>query len=48
MTENSEEQFRHAMIGVADFANQHKFGIRFRQMVDEHGACGSSQAIARY
>lgn len=33
-----EEQFHHAMIGVADFANAHKFGIRFRQMIQQWGA----------
>ena len=25
-------------MGVADFANRHKFGIRFRQMIEEFGA----------
>ncbi len=29
-----ETQFHHAMIGVADFANTHGFGIRFRQMIE--------------
>ena len=33
-----EDQFHHAMIGVADFANAHKFGFKFRQMIQEHGA----------
>ena len=33
-----EEQFHHAMIGVADFANAHGFGIRFKQMIKRHGA----------
>jgi len=33
-----ENQFHHAMIGVADFANAHGFGIRFRQMVEQFGA----------
>ncbi len=33
-----EIQFHHGMISVADFAYQHRFGIRFRQMIDEHGA----------
>ena len=26
------------MIGIADFANAHKFGYRFRQMIGDHGA----------
>jgi hypothetical protein len=42
---NLEEQFHHAMIGVADFANQHKFGIRFRQMIDEHGAVDAAKRL---
>lgn len=33
-----ENEFHHAMIGVADYANLHQFGIRFRQMIDEFGA----------
>ncbi len=40
-----EKQFHHAMIGVADFANQHKFGFRFRQMIDEHGAVESAKRL---
>jgi hypothetical protein len=40
-----EQEFHHAMIGVADFANQHKFGIRFRQMIDEHGAVGAAKRL---
>ncbi len=32
-----ENEFHHAMIGVADFANAHGFGIRFRQMLGEYG-----------
>jgi hypothetical protein len=40
-----EIQFHHAMIGVADFANQHKFGIRFRQMIDEHGAVDAAKRL---
>ena len=40
-----EEQFRHAMIGVADFANQHHFGIRFRKMIKEHGAVEAAKRL---
>jgi hypothetical protein len=36
--ETINDQFHHAMMGVADFANRHKFGIRFRQMIEEFGA----------
>lgn len=39
-----EKQFHHAMIGLADFANQHHFGIRFRQLIDE---CGAVEAAKR-
>ena len=45
MIENLEKQFHHAMIGVADFANQHHFGIRFRQMIDEHGAVEAAKRL---
>lgn len=40
-----EKQFHNAMIGVADFANQHHFGIRFRQMIDEHGAVEAAKRL---
>ncbi len=40
-----ENQFHHAMIGVADFANQHNFGIRFRQMIEEHGAVEAAKRL---
>ena len=40
-----ETQFRHAMIGVADFAYQHKFGIRFRQMIEAHGAVDTARRL---
>ena len=40
-----EREFHHAMIGVADFANQHHFGIRFRQMIDEHGAVETAKRL---
>ena len=40
-----ENQFHHAMIGVADYANQHHFGIRFRQMIDEHGAVEAAKRL---
>lgn len=42
---NLEEQFHHAMIGVADFANQHKFGFRFRQIIDEYGAVEAAKRL---
>ncbi len=42
---NLENQIHHAMIGVADFANQHKFGIRFRQMIDVHGAVDAAKRL---
>jgi hypothetical protein len=38
-----EEEFHHAMISVADFANAHNFVIRFRQMIQEWSArCGEA------
>jgi hypothetical protein len=40
-----ENEFHHAMIGVADFANQHQFGIRFRQMIDEFGAVETAKRL---
>jgi hypothetical protein len=43
--ENLEDQFHHAMIGVADFANQHHFGIRFRQMLGEYGGVGTAKRL---
>ena len=33
------------MIGITDFANQHHFGIRFRQMIDEHGAVETAKRL---
>jgi hypothetical protein len=45
MMDNSEKLFHHAMIGVADFANEHKFGIRFRQMIEEHGAVEAAKRL---
>jgi len=30
---NLEEQFHQSMLGVADFANAHKFGFKFRQII---------------
>ena len=33
------------MLGVADFANQHRFGIRFRQMIDQHGALEAAKRL---
>jgi hypothetical protein len=35
MMDSLEKQFHHAMIGVADFANQHNFSIRFRHLFTE-------------
>lgn len=43
--DNLEAQFHHAMIGVADFANQHHFGNIFRQMIDEHGAVEAAKRL---
>ncbi len=40
-----ETQFHHAMIGVADFAYKHKFGIRFRQMIEAHGAVDTARRL---
>jgi hypothetical protein len=40
-----EKQFHHAMIGVADFANQHRFGTRFRQMIHRHGALDAAKRL---
>ncbi len=33
------------MIGVADFVNQHKFGIRFYQMIDEYGVVEAAKRL---
>jgi hypothetical protein len=33
------------MIGVADISNQHKFGIRFHQMIDEFGATKTAKRL---
>lgn len=40
-----EKRFHHAMIGVADFANQHRFGFRFRQMIGRHGAVDAAKRL---
>jgi hypothetical protein len=40
-----DKDFHHAMIGVADFANRHQFGIRFRQMIDEFGAVETAKRL---
>ena len=40
-----EEHFHHAMISVADFANAHNFGIRFRQMIQEWGAVEAAKRL---
>jgi len=33
------------MMGVADYANAHNFGIRFRQMIDEYGAVEAAKRL---
>jgi hypothetical protein len=38
-------EFHHAIIGVADFANKHQFGIRFRQMIDQFGAVDTAERL---
>lgn len=40
-----ENQFHHAMIGIADFANEHKFGYRFRQMIGDYGAVVAAKRL---
>jgi hypothetical protein len=40
-----ENEFHHAMIGVADFANAHGFGFRFRQMLGEYGGLGTAKRL---
>jgi hypothetical protein len=40
-----EAQFHHAMIGVADFANAHKFGFKFRLMIEQHGAVQAAKQL---
>ena len=45
MDRDLENQLHHAMIGVADFANQHHFGIRFRQMIEEWGAVVTAKRL---
>lgn len=40
-----ETQFHHAMISVADYAYEHKFGIRFRQMIEAHGAVDTARRL---
>jgi hypothetical protein len=40
-----ENEFHHAMIGVADYANQHQFGIRFHQMINEFGAIETAKRL---
>ena len=43
--EAMEDKFGRAMIIVADFANQHHFGNRFRQMMDESGAIEAAKRL---
>ncbi len=40
-----EKEFHHAMIGVADFANAHRFGFRFRQMLGEYGGVETAKRL---
>lgn len=40
-----ESQFLHAMIGIADFANEHNFGYRFRQMIGDYGAVEAARRL---
>jgi hypothetical protein len=42
---NLENEFHHEMIGVADFANAHGFGQRFRQMLGEYGGVGTAKRL---
>ncbi len=42
---NLEHEFQHAMIGVADFANVHNFGFRFRQMLGQHGGVETAKRL---
>ena len=42
---NLEKEFHHAMISVADFANAHGFGYRFRQMLGEFGGVGTAKRL---
>ncbi|MEW6716550.1 MAG: hypothetical protein AB1345_03450 [Chloroflexota bacterium] len=42
---NVEKQFHHAMIGAADFANSHRFGFRFRKMIEAHGAVEAAKRL---
>ncbi len=40
-----EGEFHHVMIGVANFANAHGFGHRFRQMLGEYGGVGTAKLL---
>ncbi len=40
-----EDQFHGSMIGIADFANQHRFGIRFRQMIERYGGVDAAKRL---
>jgi hypothetical protein len=42
---NLEDEFHHAMIRVTDFANRHRFGIRFRQMIERYGAIDTAKQL---
>jgi len=44
-TKGLEDEFHHAMIGVADFANAHNFGYRFRQMLGEYGGVETAKRL---
>ena len=40
-----EDQFHPAMLGVTDYANAHKFGFKFRHMIQEHGAVEAARRL---
>lgn len=40
-----ENQFHHSMIRIADFANSHNFGYRFRQMIGDHDAVEAAKRL---
>jgi hypothetical protein len=43
--EEIERHFHKSMMGIADFANQQYFGMRFRQMIEEHGAVDTAKRL---
>jgi hypothetical protein len=40
-----EEHFHREMLSTADFANRHQFGIRFRQMIDQHRSVEAARRL---